>query len=180
MENTEEKKEVSLDEIPNAPVSEGGRRRTQKRSSKRSQRRSSQRKGGKRQQNGGKESILVGVLDTVKRTGEEAVSGVQDFVQTATPKGGKRRQRKQQQQQGGAAVDAGASVYQAGALPGTSSQVLQVFGGIGEQTGSAGPTSGMIQAHSAAPVEPQKGGQRSQRKADKRRSQRKSQRKQQK
>ena len=45
----------------------------------------------------------------------------------------------------------------AGALPGTSSQVINTFGNIGQQTGSAGTNSGLIQPISNA-VQPMKGG----------------------
>jgi hypothetical protein len=45
----------------------------------------------------------------------------------------------------------------AGALPGTSSQVINTFGNIGQQTGSAGTNSGLIQPISNV-AQPMKGG----------------------
>lgn len=61
---------------------------------------------------------------------------------------GGRKSRKARRMRGGNA-DVQASSYSAGALPAgcgnTSTQVMNVFGGIDQQTGSAGPSSGLIQ-----------------------------------
>ena len=125
-----------------APVEEKGGRRTQKRSKQRKQQRLSQRKGGKKQQRSQR-----------KQQKQQKQQGGEDKQQQ------QQQQKQRQQKQQGGALEPG--LYQAGA-PGYNSttQVHSVFGGIGEQTGSFGPTSGIIQQHSAEPVVPQKGGRK--------------------
>jgi hypothetical protein len=146
-----------------APVDVTGGRRTQKRSKQRKQQRLSQRKGGKKQQRlsqrkGGKKQQRSQRKQQKQQKQQGGEDKQQQQKQQQQQQGGEDKQQKQQKQQGGA-LEPG--LYQAGA-PGYNSttQVHSVFGGIGEHTGSFGPTSGIIQPRSAEPVAPQKGGRK--------------------